>query len=302
MSKMSNRDLFKRYESTELVLRRRNKKDIRDTISMLNKFEEMLAGRAPSPELAKEFLSRYADRARRTLYRYAQMIKSFMKWLGLPIVDFSVRVDKIEHDKVEDVQIERMLKAIGDKPNHKSTILRDQLLVELDCKSGLRRAELSELEARDVHPDSLMVRQGKGGKDRGVPLPPQIAQKLNDFVKDMATNEKVFKLTLETISNKIRYFARKAGLQNFHTHSMRHKYATDLVERGADVRSVQELLGHGNLATTQGYVAVTDKRKRQAVNLLEEPKKSEQPQKTEQALNGMTPIPRIEGRIWDLGW
>jgi site-specific recombinase XerD len=271
MSRMSNRDLFKRYDGSELVLRLHNKKDLTDTRQRLADFENFLAERKPAPELGKEFLAKYANKAPRTLYRYAGMIKSFLKWYGQPITDLKIKIPRSVHDKVEDEQIEKLLKAMREKPNHFSTIPRDELLVQLDCKSGLRRAELSELEKRDVHSDFVMVREGKGRKDRPVPLPPQIAQKLNEFVKDMSPNEKVFKLTPASISNKIKYFAVKAGLLNFHTHSMRHKFATDLVEKGADVRVAQEMLGHDNLATTQNYVAVTNTRMREAANRLEEP-------------------------------
>ena len=77
---------------------------------------------------------------------------------------------------------------------------------------------------------------------------------------------------------------------------MKHKYATDLLERGADLRVVQELLGHENLATTQVYLSVTDERLKKAVKRLEEPEKPEQPP------DSSTPEPRVEGRIWDLGW
>ncbi len=78
------------------------------------------------------------------------------------------------------------------------------------------------------------------------------------------------------ISMKIKKFARKAGLEDFHAHSLRHKFATDLLERGADLKVVQELLGHENLSTTQVYLAVTSERMREAVNLLEGSKKKKE--------------------------
>ena len=98
---------------------------------------------------------------------------------------------------------------------------------------------------------------------------PSIAQRLQNFVRDMSPNEKVFKLKLACISNKIRQFAKKAGLDNFHTHTMRHKFATDLLDRGANIKQVQQLLGHENLNTTEIYLSVTDEGLRDAVNLLD---------------------------------
>ncbi len=71
---------------------------------------------------------------------------------------------------------------------------------------------------------------------------------------------------------KIKAFARSAGIEDFHAHALRHKFATDLLEHCADIRSVQHLLGHENLSTTQVYLSITDKRLRETVNLLENDK------------------------------
>jgi len=93
MRQMSNRDLFKRYD-TELLLRLHNRKNLSDTRTILGKLEAFLAERSPSPDLAKEFLAQYSDRKPRTLYRYAQMVKSFMKWYGQPVNEFKVKVPR----------------------------------------------------------------------------------------------------------------------------------------------------------------------------------------------------------------
>lgn len=129
-----------------------------------------------------------------------------------------------------------------------------------------------------------MVRNGKGGKDRVIPLAVSIAQRLQNFIQDMKPGEKVFKLKAACISNKIRQFAKKAGLDGFHAHTMRHKFATDLLERGANIKQVQELLGHENLATTEVYLSVTDQGKRDAINLLDEKKPDTKEQKTIEAI------------------
>jgi site-specific recombinase XerD len=197
------------------------------------------------------------------------MVRAFMKWYGEPIDDFNVRIPRTLPRYTPDDEIDRLFNAIENKKTHKGCIVRDSLLVALDLKTGLRRSEIADLEVKDIHPDFLFVRNGKGGKDRFMPLAPSIAQRLQNFTAKMDPDEKVFKLKAASISNKIRQFAKKAGLEGFHTHTMRHKFATDLVEKGANIKQVQMLMGHSNLATTDVYLSITDKSLRDAVNLLE---------------------------------
>jgi len=153
---MSNRELFKHYDNG-LVLRLHNKKNLSDTRKILGKFETFLAGRYPSADLAKEFLARYVDRKPRTLYRYARMVKSFMKWYGQPMDEFKVKVPRTLPPYIEDHQIERLLNTIDSKRTHKGSIVRDQLLVQLGVKTVLRRAEMANLEARDVYAEFIVV-------------------------------------------------------------------------------------------------------------------------------------------------
>jgi len=273
LRQMGNEELFRNYDN-DLVLRLHNQKNLSDTRKMLGRFEAHLAGRAPSPELAKEFLAQFVNRKLRTLYRYAQMIKGFMRWYGQPIDDFKVRVPKSLPPYIDDIVVQKLLDAIEDHKTHKGSIPRDRLLVGLGVRTGMRRAELAKLEARDVHEDFLMIRESKYDKDRVMPLAPPLARKLNEFVRDMKPNEKVFKLKGPSITMKIKYFARKAGLdESFHAHCLRHKFGTDVLESGGDLRTLQELMGHENLSTTQMYLAVTDKRKRETINQLEGGKK-----------------------------
>jgi hypothetical protein len=88
-------------------------------------------------------------------------------------------------------------------------------------------------------------------------------------VKGKSGSSKIFNLKAPCIGNKIHLFCKKAGIEGIHTHSLRHRYAQDLIESGADIKIIQDLLGHENLNTTQVYLATTDKRKRDAVSKLE---------------------------------
>ncbi|MFC2047677.1 tyrosine-type recombinase/integrase [Chloroflexota bacterium] len=283
LRQMNNEDLFKLYDS-DLVLRLHNAKNLADTRKILTRFKECLGDYTPSPELVKSFLAQYTDRKPRTLYRYAQMLRVFMKWYGEPMDDFKVKVPKSLPPYTEDAEIDRLFHVIENKQTHRSTIVRDSLMVELVLKSGLRRGELANLEVRDVHPDFLIVREGKGGKDRIIPLSAPIALRLKNFIEGKAPDQKVFGLKPASITMKIKAFARRAGLENLHAHTLRHKFATDLLERGANIKQVQELLGHENLATTEVYLSVTDQGKRDAINLLDQEKPDTETEKTVEAI------------------
>jgi len=270
---MTNDELFKLYDS-DLMLRLHNLKNLSDTRKILTKFKQYLNEFPPSPEVAKGFLSQYSDRKPRTLYRYAQMIRVFMKWYGEPMDNFKVKIPKSLPPYTEDSEIEQLFYVIENKSTHKGCIVRDSLMVALALKTGMRRSELAYLEVKDIHQDFLIIRSGKGGKDRIIPLTPVIVERLHNFIYGKSPEEKVFGLKPASISNKIRHFAKKAELNGFHTHTMRHKFATDLLERGANIKQLQELLGHDNLATTQVYLSVTSQGLRDAVNLLEQERAS----------------------------
>ena len=271
LRQMNNEDLFQLYDS-DLVLRLHNAKNLSDTRKTLARFKKYLGNYPPSPDLAKPFLAQYASRKPRTLYRYAQMLKMFMKWYGEPLDDLKVKIPKELPPYTEDTEIEKLISAIETKKTHKGSIVRDTLLVELALKTGMRRGELANLERGDIHNDFLIVRSGKNAKDRVIPLSPAIALRLNNFIRGKNPGEHVFGLKPPSITMKIKAFAKRAGLETLHAHTLRHKFATDLLEHGADIRSVQHLLGHENLSTTQVYLSITDKRLREAVNLLDDTK------------------------------
>ena len=89
LRRMTNEELFELYDS-DLILRLHNAKNLSDTRKFLTRFKHYLGSYPPSPEIAKSFLAQYANRKPRTLYRYAQMLRMFMKWYGEPMDDLRV--------------------------------------------------------------------------------------------------------------------------------------------------------------------------------------------------------------------
>jgi integrase/recombinase XerD len=157
--------------------------------------------------------------------------------------------------------------------------LRDHALVELMYGAGLRVSEAVGLERGGVDLDERFVRTvGKGGKERVVPIGRQAADSLRRYLAhgrphldrrhrpELFLNAQGGALTRAGAFLILRKLAGKAGLEpeRVHPHLLRHSFATHLLEGGADLRSVQEMLGHADLATTELYTHVTDRRRRDA--------------------------------------
>ena len=156
--------------------------------------------------------------------------------------------------------------------------LRDGALVELLYGSGLRVSEAVGLDVAAVDLDErLVVCLGKGGKQRVVPIGRSAADAVRRYLArgrpyldrrhrpELFLNAKGGPLTRAGVFFLLRRLAEKAGLDpaRVHPHLLRHSFATHLLEGGADLRSVQEMLGHANLATTELYTHVTDRRRRE---------------------------------------
>ena len=157
--------------------------------------------------------------------------------------------------------------------------LRDRALVELLYGAGLRVSEAVGLERAGVDLEERLVRSvGKGGKERVVPIGRSAADALRRYVSrgrpfldrrhrpELFLNAQGGGLTRAGAFLILRKLAEKAGLDptRIHPHLLRHSFATHLLEGGADLRSVQEMLGHADLATTEIYTHVTDRRRRDA--------------------------------------
>ena len=224
-----------------------------------------------SLETARSFLSRYFDRKPNTRARYTTYLRGYFAHLGI-ILDLRVKVPRSLPPLVPAEDIQRLIGSIARKQTHKKARLRDRVLVETAAKTGLRRSELANLRVRDIDfTDSrLKVVAGKGAKDRVIPLASSAKSGLNALCMRKSPDDRVFGLKPRSLGNMIRTWANRAGV-DLHTHSFRHHFATTLVDLGANLRAVQELLGHTNLNTTQLYLAVTGKHLEDAIGLLDGP-------------------------------
>ncbi len=172
-------------------------------------------------------------------------------------------------------EVERLLDAAaGTTPRH----LRDRALGELLYGAGLRVSEAVGLDRQSVDLENRLVRcLGKGSKERVVPIGREAAEALRRYLSrgrpylDRRHRQELFlnahggPLTRAGVFLVLRRLADKAGLEpeRIHPHLLRHSFATHLLEGGADLRAVQEMLGHADLATTELYTHVSDRRRRE---------------------------------------
>lgn len=144
---------------------------------------------------------------------------------------------------------------------------RDRAMLHLMYASGLRVSELCGLNIGDVSDDFIRVK-GKGGKERIVPVAPVAVQELDHYLINFRNEgdgpifitQRGTRLSRIGVWERVKYYATKIGLsKSISPHTLRHSFATHLLENGADLRIIQELLGHANIATTDRYTHISHK-------------------------------------------
>lgn len=146
--------------------------------------------------------------------------------------------------------------------------LRDKAILEILYSTGLRVSELAGLDFTDVDFDSEMVlAKGKGKKERIVPMGGKAVKALRNYLKARAApprntsplflNRFGKRLSGRGVRRVVGKYARSKGLPHVSPHTLRHSFATHMLDKGADLRAVQELLGHANISTTQIYTHLT---------------------------------------------
>lgn len=208
-------------------------------------------------------------------------LRSFLRFCakrGLP----ALSADKVELARTKRPQVTFLtteeLARLAGQPNISTLVgLRDRAIIELLFSSGLRVSELVGLDRDHVNLSrrEFMVR-GKGQKDRPIFISPEAAQWIKEYLekrqdnsgplfirysgtKQADTSGNFNRLTARSIQRMVARYAKLAGItKHVSPHTLRHSFATDLLMNGADLRSVQAMLGHSNIATTQIYTHVTD--------------------------------------------
>lgn len=222
-----------------------------------------------------------AAKTSRTVARHISSIRSFHQFLIRERVvdnDPTVHLEMPQMDKklpntLSIEEVDALIQApVANKPNG----IRDRAMLELLYASGMRISECINLDIEDVNLTMGFVRCfGKGGKERIIPLGKSAMDACRHYLEnsrmelkksDVRTdalfiNQRGKRLTRQGFWKLLKQHAQKSGIQKELTpHTLRHSFATHLIENGADLRAVQEMLGHADISTTQIYTHVSKTR------------------------------------------
>ncbi len=208
-------------------------------------------------------------------------LRSFLKYCARRDIP-AMTADKIELAKTHRKQVthlnpEEVERLLGQINISREQGLRDRAIIELLFSSGLRVSELVNLNIDHVNLKRLEFSvRGKGQKDRPIFVSQEAADWIQKYLdkrtdssdalfirygghKEADTSGDYLRLTARSIQRMVARYAKLAGItKKVSPHTLRHSFATDLLMNGADIRSVQAMLGHSNIATTQIYTHVTD--------------------------------------------
>ncbi|MDK2984677.1 MAG: integrase/recombinase XerD [Clostridia bacterium] len=255
-------------------------------LSDLNSFFEYLGEEISSLKQVKSsnilnYLTylRTNGKAPSTVSRHLAAIKSFFQFLVLegvlednPAVD--METPRLAKKLPQVLTVEEVERLLGQPFTSTSTGIRDKAMLELLYATGLRVSELVSLNLGDIDLESGYVRcMGKGFKERIVPIGSIALHHVDLYLKQgrvklvKTPREKAFflnhlgkRLTRQGFWKILKKYAKGAGVKGITPHTLRHSFATHLLENGADLRAVQEMLGHSDIATTQIYTHLTQKK------------------------------------------
>ena len=182
------------------------------------------------------------------------------------------RIERYLPETLNEVQVEQLIEKIDTKATHG---LRDRAMIELLYASGLRISELANARLENFAAEEGILRvTGKGNKTRLVPVGRKACEALASYVSterpkmvkrrsgsEIFLSERGTKLTTARIWQIVKKHAKHSGLEmNIYPHLLRHSFATHLLSNGADLRIIQEMLGHADISTTQVYTHVDQQR------------------------------------------
>ena len=228
-----------------------------------------------SKEYIAQFINTLSERGftNNTIIRKLASIRTFFKYLlseGIIKEDLVSFLDTPKKErKIPRVLFEDQIRKLLEQPLlQEERYARERSILELLYSCGLRVSEIVNLTINDINLDEGFVRvKGKGNKERIVPLGSKAISAIREYLKQrrhikekrLFLNNRNKGLTRQSIWLIVKQFASNVGL-DISPHTLRHSFATHLLDNGADLRVVQELLGHSSISTTQIYTHVSNRR------------------------------------------
>lgn len=282
---MDIEDAISDYQQHLLVEKGLSKTTIEDYMADLSIFLADFPDKLTTDDLSPEDVSDFAikegekDRSSATIARRISCLYSFYRYLerrGL-IADLPEKVERPKGSKRLPIVLSfEEVEALLEAPDCSSESgMRDKAMLETMYATGLRVSELCELTMRSISEENALITvlHGKGNKQRSVPISDFALSYLMDYIrnyrsKNPGRKKKYVFLNLkgERISRvyfftRVKKYALDAGIEvSISPHTLRHCFATHLLENGAELRAVQEMLGHSHLETTEVYTHVSSKR------------------------------------------
>ncbi len=244
----------------ELKSRGYSKKTVKSYLFQVSCFLENLRPNPTQEEIQKYFVNMADKKDPRTVNLRISAVKFFFR----TVLDRELQLNFMKRPKKipEVLTKEETIVILNQITNPKH-----RLLIETIYGCGLRVSEATMLKKQDLRFDEniLMIRQSKGRKDRFVMLPTSISSRMKSYICARADNNPyVFDssrgghLTVKSVQKIVKNATKKAGItKNVHVHTLRHSYATHLLENGTDLRIIQQLLGHSNIKTTEIYTHIS---------------------------------------------
>lgn len=229
--------------------------------------KNLVQGYIANLRLNKNIKNSSISRKLSTLRSFYNYLNTYLGYDANPFFDMKLpKKDKKLPEFLFDEELEQLFESISlDEKDG----LRNRVMFELMYASGLRVSELVNLKISDIDCYQCLVRvEGKGKKERIIPFYKKLLPLLEEYLcirnKNEITNDFLFlnsrgdKLTSRGVQYILDKIGKKSGLKmKLHPHMLRHSFATHLLNKGVDIRIVQELLGHESLSTTQIYVHLT---------------------------------------------
>jgi len=275
---MQNNNLIEEYQKYLSLERNYSDNTVKAYINDVTHFAIFIKKNLISvnPNDIRSYLKHINNLTSRTISHNLSSLKSFYNYLErIELISINPTND-IDRPKLEQkiptyLTLEEVSSLLDIKIENEFNA-RDKAILELLYSSGIRISELTNMELSNLDLDECLIRiMGKGSKERIIPLGDYAVDALNNYINNyryklnkqnslyVFLNNRGGQLSRQFIFKTIKSYALKKGIsKNVSPHTLRHTFATHLLKNGADLRIIQELLGHENLSTTQIYTHLSN--------------------------------------------